>query len=802
MGQHPEAFLAGILACFGCGIAIAKYSNPNANLLWLLLLMTAVAAIYGIYRRRVWAFIAVLAAFFVLGMLRFIGFNMLPANDISHLAQENVILQGILREEPQVNGNKTDGYRVRYLVKAVQVKKQATGENTKVSGNAYINTYVKTEADIPKVDIGDKITAGGKIRLPKSYHNPGQIDVKTLLYTQGITAMLTAGKGGIKIEAVDTAAFSRWIVKVREHYRQSMESVMPREDASAIFAMLFGGYGGIKSELLEAFTVTGIVHILSVSGSHISLIAAVMAALAGAFRLPRLIAAVLVITTIIIYSILAGCVPPVIRSAIMGGLTFLALAMDRERDARYILLLTGLVMLIMSPLLIFHISFELSFLATAGLLYLAPLLRKFFSQHGCSDFIAAGLAITIAAQIATLPILAWYFNQLSLVSLLANLVVVPIVEIIIIIGLLAGMLALIMPFLGKIVFGIDSLLLGVVYELTRRLASIPFSQIWVPTLNVFYVVIYYMLLGSLLLAENWRNRFVYWFKARRNTLLIGFAMLFIFNLAGFLFCPLEMAVHFVDVGQGDCALVITPHGKAMLFDTGGTRDSNFDVGERVCVPYLRHYGILEVQAVFLTHAHEDHAAGCKAVLRRLNVGHVYTAAEGIESYAGSMKLGLGDEVINKITAVQEGRVFYLDGVKVEVMFAPKLTAATNATGNEISNVYRISYGKASFLITGDMTKEKEKEMLEAGKNPASTVLKAGHHGSDTSSSVEFLQAVNPAYAVFCVGADNSFGHPKPNVLARYADRSIKIFRTDEDGAVVFHTNGDKMRVETYNGRTG
>ena len=147
-------------------------------------------------------------------------------------------------------------------------------------------------------------------------------------------------------------------------------------------------------------------------------------------------------------------------------------------------------------------------------------------------------------------------------------------------------------------------------------------------------------------------------------------------------------------------------------------------------------------------------------------------------------------------------MFYLDGVKVEVIFAPQLTAANNATGNEISNVYRISYGKASFLITGDMTKEKEKEMLEAGINPASTVLKAGHHGSDTSSSAEFLEAVKPAYAVFCVGADNSFGHPKPKVLARYAASSIKIFRTDEDGAVVFHTDGDKMRVETYNGRMG
>ena len=134
---------------------------------------------------------------------------------------------------------------------------------------------------------------------------------------------------------------------------------MPREDAAAIFAMLFGGYGGIRPELLEAFTVTGIVHILSVSGSHISLLAAATACLGAALRLPRLAVSGLVLFAIAVYSVLSGCVPPVIRSAIMGGLAFLALALDRERESRRILLLTGIGMLIWSPLLFFHISFQL-----------------------------------------------------------------------------------------------------------------------------------------------------------------------------------------------------------------------------------------------------------------------------------------------------------------------------------------------------------------------------------------------------------------------------------------------------------
>ncbi|MBR1694532.1 MAG: DNA internalization-related competence protein ComEC/Rec2, partial [Selenomonas sp.] len=131
-----------------------------------------------------------------------------------------------------------------------------------------------------------------------------------------------------------------------------------------------------------------------------------------------------------------------------------------------------------------------------------------------------------------------------------------------------------------------------------------------------------------------------------------------------------------------------------------------------------------------------------------------------------------------------------------VLYAPT-AGEGEKNGNEASNVYRISYGKASFLITGDLTKEKEREMLERGINPASTVLKAGHHGSDTSSSEEFLQAVNPCFAVFCVGADNRFGHPKEAVLKRYEAAAIKSYRTDEDGAVVFHTDGRTLWVDTY-----
>lgn len=263
----------------------------------------------------------------------------------------------------------------------------------------------------------------------------------------------------------------------------------------------------------------------------------------------------------------------------------------------------------------------------------------------------------------------------------------------------------------------------------------------------------------------------------------------------------DMVLAAIDCGQGDALLLRTPHGRSVLFDTGGTRNGNepgaFNIGKRVILPYLRHYGVRELDAIFLTHAHADHAGGAGPVLRNMPVGIVYTADEGREAYAESMGLVNTDILLQKLHPAQEGMVFELDGVRIEVVFAPSLTLKGQESGNEASNVYRIVYGNASFLVTGDLTKENEKRILEKGSNIRCTVLKVGHHGSDTSSSEEFLQAVNPRYAVICVGAGNGFGHPKAEVLERLEKLGVRIFRTDQNGEIKFCTDGKTMRVETY-----
>ncbi|WP_294521963.1 ComEC/Rec2 family competence protein [uncultured Anaerovibrio sp.] len=250
----------------------------------------------------------------------------------------------------------------------------------------------------------------------------------------------------------------------------------------------------------------------------------------------------------------------------------------------------------------------------------------------------------------------------------------------------------------------------------------------------------------------------------------------------------------MDVGQGDAALIITPNGRAFMIDTGGTRKGSYDIGARVDVPYLLHYGVRKLDFIMLTHAHDDHAKGVGGILGKIPVGTVLIGHEGLAEY----QKAFGGSQLVVCAPLQEDTEMTVDGVKIQILYAPiNGNLAGGMTGNEFSNVIKISYGMHSFLFTGDLTAEHEQRLVQQGKDLHSTVLKVGHHGSNTSSSEAFLQMVNPSWCVISVGYGNSFGHPHKEIEKRLKQYTSQyIYRTDRDGAVVFRTDGKRMRMET------
>jgi competence protein ComEC len=779
-------FLNSLLLAVLAGIYAAHKIQVSESFLCAALFILLLCAFFAVRKGKKESTAIIFVLFFLLGFMRFVQTDAILINDISRYAGTDALVKGVIEEAPQLRTDDEGHFHLRYTVK---VKSLSIEDKTwMVTGRLYVHQSSQDKQELGQ--IGDGILSFGTIKNLHGYKNPGRVDTVASAKKEGITASLSVGKKMLEIRPNDTAHFMRWIQSVREKILLSLQQVMSHGDAAAIFAMLFGGYEGIRPELLSAFTVTGIVHILSVSGSHISLLAGTTAWFCSLFRVPRLLSACFVTGVIVIYSIFAGAVPPVIRAAIMGILAFFALALGREQDARRILTIVAGGLLLYAPGLLYDISFQLSFAATAGLIYIAPMLRQKFSF--LPEALAGNLSITIGAQLSVLPILAWYFNVVSLSSLLANFLVVPILEYIIILGLAAVCVGMALPFLQPLLFVSCSLALGLVYELTRGIAKIPGGQIYLPSIGLYGIAFYYVCIGIGLLGKG--RAFYDKLLRVSRVYIIATGCILCIGLY-FLWPQPKLQVHFIDVGQGDAALLITPHGKGVMIDTGGVLTGDFDIGARVDLPYLYHYGVQNLEYLILTHAHADHAGGAGSLIRKIPVKHVIIGRENRIEYEKTTHLNLAIEPAASFIPAEKEMKFIVDGVLFSVLHVGDIVGSK--PGNEASNVVKVMYGSSSFLFTGDLTAKEEKRLLDEAAPIKSTVLKVGHHGSKTSSTKEFINAVQPVWAVISVGADNPFGHPGKETLERLQRAGAHILRTDQDGAIVFESDGNKMSVHTY-----
>ncbi|MBO4780256.1 MAG: ComEC/Rec2 family competence protein, partial [Selenomonadaceae bacterium] len=414
-----NAMLNVLLAAMAAGVLFMEHFNRSPKFLIGTCAAAMAIGLLATWRRKnMTARVVFPIIFFALGALRFSAVNDLPPDDVSKFTGQAVQISGVVREEPQVKTLPNGMTQMRFIVDAETIKLK--GAEQKISGGMILTYYPKADELLPTARIGDKISAGGNLKLLTNYKNPGQIDGVTRMKADGITARMSASKQGISITEVDGGLwtkFLRLIAAIREHYRESMAAVMSREDAAAVFAMLFGGYAGLDPELVEDFQTTGIVHILSVSGSHMSMVAAFTAWICALLKLNRKLTFAFGVFLIGGYAILSGLLPQVLRSATMGVLIFFAKTLDAEAEGARLLTLTALAMLINQPLLLFDVSFQLSFSATAGLMYLSEDLKK--AMERTPKFFSEPASMTIAAQLAGLPVVVWYFNQISLSSVLA-----------------------------------------------------------------------------------------------------------------------------------------------------------------------------------------------------------------------------------------------------------------------------------------------------------------------------------------------------------------------------------------------
>ena len=722
-----------------------------------------------------------------------------------------VEIQGMVADEPDI--------RDRYCLLTFSANDvTANGEKEEVSGTALIRV-----PRYPAYRYGDVLKIMGRLETPPQFED---FDYKSYLARQGIYSVIYYPE----VEVLDhSQGFKplQWIYSLRERLSASLARALPEPQGSLAQAILLGLRGNIPDSLYGAFSRTGTAHLLAISGLHISIIIAMFLSFGIlVFGRQRSIYIWLTLVLTWLYALLAGMHPPIIRAAIMGSLFLIAEYLGRQRSAIIALAFAAAVMVGIQPHVLWSVSFQLSFLAMAGLVLLYPYFQVWGRKGVASLFrareriaaaggmITDGFAATLAAIVAVGPLIAYNFGVVSLVALPATFFSLPALPFIIVTAALVAFTGLFALLAAQIFGWLAWLFLSYIVFIVRGFDALPYSSIEVATVSTWHVWGYYVILAGVIASLKHRKQLAD-FSSRlisgikkvaegipkprlgfsTKWLILPFLVVVILVWSVALTTPDDkLHVSFLDVGQGDAILIQTPNGQDILIDGGpDPQKINLELGESL--PFWDR----TIDLVVCTQPQADHVTGLVEVLLRYKVKQVLEPGVSYNSSIYQEWLRLVEDKGIEYNIARAGQEVDLgNGIKMEVLNPP--ATLYEGTSHDVDNngvVLKLSWGKVSFLFTADIREEAEFELIGQRANLKSTVLKVAHHGSGTSTSPQFLAAVAPEVAVISVGADNTFGHPSPDVVERLIDRlgEDNVYRTDEDGTIEFITDGERLWVK-------
>jgi len=799
-----------------CAWVAGIFLGSKVSLPWLALFLGLMpfALIPFLRNSRKALIIAGLCLFALLGGgLRFS--SSLPPADEQSLRFYNdagiVETHGMVAEEPDIRD------RVCLLTLSAS-EVTVNGEREEVSGTALIQV-----PRYPTYHYGDVLKVTGKLETPEPFDN---FDYKSYLERQGIYSVIYYPKVEVLAHGEGIKPL-HWIYSLRERLSASLARALPEPQSSLAQGILLGLRGNIPDSLNQAFSRTGTAHILAISGLNISIVIAMFLSLGIlVFGRQRSIYIWLALVATWLYALLAGMNPPVIRAAIMGSLFLIAEYLGRQGSAIIALAFAAAVMVGIQPQLLWSVSFQLSFLAMAGLVLFYPyfqtwgrkgvarLLKNREKIVPTASIITDGFASTLAAIVAVGPLIVYNFGVVSLVGVPATFFSLPALPAIIVTTALVAFVGLFALLATQILGWLAWLFLSYFLLVVRCFDALPYSSFQVATISTWHIWGYYVILAGVIALISRRSQLADF--SSKLTLGIrkvaesiprphlGFSMKWLvlpLLVAAILVWSVALTmpdgklhVSLLDVGQGDAILIQTPDGQDILIDGGpDPQKINLELGEKL--PFWDR----TIDLLVCTQPQADHITGLVDILQRYKVKQVLESGVSYNSSIYQEWCSLVEEKHIKRNRAQAGQEIDLgSGTKIEVLNPPaSLWEGTSADVDNNGLVLRVSWGNVSFLFTADIREEVEFELIGQRANLKSTVLKVSHHGSKTSTTSQFLAAVDPEIAVIPVGADNPFGHPGLEVWERLIGRlgEGNVYRTDEDGTIEFITDGERLWVK-------
>ena len=599
-------------------------------------------------------------------------------------------------------------------------------------------------------------------------------------YHSGFVALDTV----LRVDAVRPGRHP--LLSLRGSLQARLGRLYPRHFSLAE-ALLLGRRERMESDVRDRFARAGLVHLLAISGAHVGLFAAMVLLMAAALRVPRARATWVTILLVTLYLGVIGAPASAVRAGIMLSLALVARLLQRPSSAFPIIAAAAMVMVALTPEVVLDPGFQLSF---AGVLALiasrkAPVAALGpVSAHPVGRWVADALVVSAVAFLFTAPITAHHFGVVAPISILANLPAVPLTSLALIAIVLSCVVDPVSPAVAGLIADGGSVAIDAVDRVVGFAAAVPFGSVGMarPDWTLWVLMAFAALLAAR--ATLGMRTAVRWVTVGALPLAALLAR------GSAVAAPAEpLEIHFIDVGQGDAVAIRTPAGRWLLMDAGA-RTQGSDAGERRVLPFLRAHRADRLTALILTHPDADHIGGAPAVLRGIPVDRVIEPGLAVGKGIYLELLDVVEERQIQWMAARTGRSLHVDGVELRFLWPDSLALAGAPEANDVSTVVMLRYGAFRALFTGDAPAEVETLLVERqGSALRAAVLKAGHHGSATSTSEELLSAARPALIVVSAGRRNRYGHPAPEVLRRIRSHGIEIARTDLQGTISLRVRG-------------
>jgi len=811
MNQIFRLPLLPIFVVYTIGISLGQLNLPFSFQGWsFFLILLGGWTLLLLMKRLLLGSLMTFSIFFLLGIFSIqLYLRPQPSSHISHFTGlERISLEGIIDRPPERSRGRT-----QLLIRSQQV----ILSNRRIAVDGLLLIFLQ-END-PSLRVGDRLRLLCKLHSPHGFHNPGGFSYERHLAFEQVHVIgfLSVEKGIVKLGE----GFKNPLLLQMESWRDHIRDFLEREAnpvSSGIYkALVLGEQGDIPEDIKEHFIVTGIAHLLAISGDHLGIVALLSFSLLiwilkrSEFLLltidVRKWAAALTLPCLLLYTSIAGGGISVIRATIMVITFFLSILFNRERDLLHTLALAAFLILIFSPASLFDVSFQLSFLAVLSILYSVPRILQDLKQKGIFlvpktswegnilKYIFLSLLVSGVAILGTAPFVALHFNRFSLIGFFTNLFMIPWVGFLIVpLSLIASLLSFFFYPFAAVLIHINDWITLILLKVVAFFASIPYASIFLSTPTILEMILFYLLLFSIVHLRK---------RKKIRYLFVGLCIVFVFDLV---FWNLrdsfreDLRLTFIDVGHGDCILIEFPKGNKMLLDGEGLNEDRFDIGKNVIAPFLWKKKIRRIDTLVLTHPDPDHLKGLNFIASQFSIGQFWDNGIQTESEPYlQLNKTLNEKKIRTQSLHEETPPQVINGVEISILNPPQ-SVRTQRRGkdhldpNNSSLVMNLRLRNVSVLLTGDIGKEAEERMSRKSLPLHAEILKIPHHGSSSSSSPLFLDRVNPNYAILSVGQRNPGRLPDPEILERYERLGAKIFRTDRHGAITVVTDGDGVKV--------